>query len=152
LGTPCWTLPKSSVAVVGLISDCVPVPVRVTPSGLPAALCEIESEPFCDAAAVGVKVVVSVQLAPGASEVPTPQVLLAARVVLRRRVVERREDEVSRRGAAVADRHRAVDARAEARAEVERIGRRLVDRRRRHAGAAEREVAEEKDPGPSRGR
>ena len=51
-----------------------------TASGLPAALWTIESEPFCDAAAVGVKVTVRVQFAPGASELPTLQVLLPARV------------------------------------------------------------------------
>src|ERR1019366_10280618 len=77
-GTPSWTLSNARDDVVGLMSDCVPVPFSVTVAGLPAALCEMTSVPFCAPAAVGVNVVVSTQLPPGASEVPLSQVLLTA--------------------------------------------------------------------------
>src|ERR1019366_1523981 len=78
-GTPSWTLSNARDDVVGLMSDWVPVPFSVTVAGLPAALCGMPSVPISAPAAVGVNVVVSTQLPPGASEVPLSQVLLAAR-------------------------------------------------------------------------
>jgi hypothetical protein len=59
-----FTLPKLRLA--GLNSTTVPVPVRLTVCGLPAALSVIDNVPFRVALSVGLKVTLMVQLASAA--------------------------------------------------------------------------------------
>src|SRR5256712_666884 len=69
----------ANVKLVGerLTRGAVPVPVRLTMCGLPAALSVMVIAPVRVPVAVGVKVTLMVQLAPAATEVP--QVLVCAK-------------------------------------------------------------------------
>src|SRR6516225_1916386 len=68
LPAPTPTTPKYSVA--GLSSTTVPVPVKLTCCGLPGALSVIDNIAVRDPGCVGLKVMLIVQLAPGATELP----------------------------------------------------------------------------------
>jgi hypothetical protein len=57
---------KAGVPVGGVV---VPVPLKATAPGLPAALCAIDKLPLAAPAAVGLKVTVILQLAPAATAV-----------------------------------------------------------------------------------
>jgi hypothetical protein len=64
---PC-TGPKLRLA--GFSSTTVPVPIKLTVCGLPGALSAIDSVAVRDPRCVGLNVMLIVQLAPGATEVP----------------------------------------------------------------------------------
>ena len=69
-------MPKARVVGAKLALDATPVPVRVTDWGLPVALSVTVMVPGWLPEAVGVKVTLMEQLAPGATE--APQVLVWA--------------------------------------------------------------------------
>ncbi len=65
----CWLL-KVRVLLDNVTAGAIPVPLRLTLCGLPAALSVIDSVPVRVPVAVGVKVTLMVQLAPAATEAP----------------------------------------------------------------------------------
>jgi hypothetical protein len=70
LVVPRFWLPKATLLAVRLTVGLVPVPVRLTVCGLPAALSETVSVAVRLPGAVGVNVTLMVQLPPAASELP----------------------------------------------------------------------------------
>src|SRR5205807_9154982 len=65
---PTCTTPKLKLA--GLNATTVPVPVKLTFCGLPGALSAVDNIAVRDPLWVGLKVMLIVQLAPGATELP----------------------------------------------------------------------------------
>lgn len=76
LVVPCIWFPKLSVVADKLAAGAVPVPVRLTVCGLPAALSVTVRLALREPTAVGVKVTLIVQCAPAAKEGPQSVVLV----------------------------------------------------------------------------